>query len=138
MSLDPSALLAQPAEAYMDAAQTDFFRNLLQGKMQELVARIQGHEESITVIEQVADEGDAASAGEQRSLTLRIVARERAELAEIKKALTRIAEGEYGFCEMTGEEIGLKRLLLQPTALHTVEAKTRLEKQNQHLRVEAS
>lgn len=55
-------------------------------------------------------------------------------LDKIDEALERVARGEYGWCKETGEPIGLKRLLLRPTATLCVEAKERQERNERHMR----
>ncbi|MFP3526556.1 TraR/DksA C4-type zinc finger protein, partial [Pantoea sp. SIMBA_072] len=55
-------------------------------------------------------------------------------LDKVDEALERIARGEYGWCKDTGEPIGLKRLLLRPTATLSIEAKERQERQERHIR----
>lgn len=137
MVLDSSMLLAQPEESYMDGAQLRFFKDLLQTKLRELSARIEGHEKSISVTERVADSSDAGSIEEGRTLMMRLLRNERAEAVAIKAALERIAEDSYGWCDDTGEPIGLRRLLNNPTAMRTTEAQARLERLGQHVRAEA-
>lgn len=71
---------------------------------------------------------------EQRQWQLRLLEREKKLLDKIDEALERIARGEYGWCKDTGEPIGLKRLLLRPTATLSIEAKERQERQERHMR----
>lgn len=137
MVLDASTLLAQPAENFMDAEQRQFFKDLLIAKQRELAIRIEGHEMSISETERVADSSDAGTIEEGRTLMMRLLKGERAEALAIKAALERIAEDSYGWCADTGEPIGLRRLLNNPTALRTTEAQTRLERLGRHVRAEA-
>ncbi|MGE8063978.1 TraR/DksA family transcriptional regulator [Pseudomonas sp. NPDC089569] len=133
MIRDENDLLSMPASAYMSADQTEFFRNLLVTKKRELVARIGEREASLTVCEQVPDAADAGSIEEQRNLTMGLLLRERAEMKAIDQALTRIDDDVYGWC-VSGEPIGLRRLLLNPTAALCIEEQTRLEKTGRHVR----
>ncbi|EJT85960.1 TraR/DksA family transcriptional regulator [Pseudomonas putida S11] len=55
-------------------------------------------------------------------------------LDKIDEALERISRGEYGWCKETGEPIGLRRLLLRPTATLSIEAKERQERKERHMR----
>src|SRR3990167_1817662 len=71
---------------------------------------------------------------EQRQWQLRLLEREKKLLDKIDEALDRLARGEYGWCVETGEPIGLKRLLLRPTASLCVEAKERQEQREKNLR----
>ena len=65
---------------------------------------------------------------EEYALELRTRDRERKLLNKIQASLRQIDEGEYGFCQDTGEPIGLKRLLARPTATLSVEAQERRER----------
>lgn len=133
MILDETALLAMPEDLYMSSEQTDFFKNLLLTKKRELIARVGERETSLTVCEQVPDAADAGSIEEERNLTMGLLMRERAEMKAIDQALARIDDDEYGWC-VTGEPIGLRRLLLNPTAALCVEEQTRLEQTGRHVR----
>ncbi|EMX8463929.1 TraR/DksA C4-type zinc finger protein, partial [Pseudomonas aeruginosa] len=69
----------------------------------------------------------------QRSWDLRMLERDRQMLSKIEQAIARIDSNEYGWCEETGEPIGLRRLLLRPTATLCVEAKARQEQRERHV-----
>ncbi|MDV6537936.1 RNA polymerase-binding protein DksA [Pseudomonas aeruginosa] len=127
-------LLAQPDAAYMDEAQQDFFRDLLLRQRQELQARIEGEFGELRDLERPSDEADLASREEQRQWQLRLLEREKKLLDKIAEALERLARGDYGWCQETGEPIGLRRLLLRPTATLCIEAKERQEKRERHVR----
>lgn len=137
MVLDASTLLAQPDENYMDVHQRQFFKGLLLDKQRELCARIVEHESSISVTERVADSSDAGTIEENRTLMMRLIKGEREEALAIKAALERIADDSYGWCDDTGEPIGLRRLLERPTALRTTDSQARFEKIGQHRRAMA-
>ncbi|MBL0951329.1 MAG: RNA polymerase-binding protein DksA [Pseudomonas sp.] len=127
-------LLAQPADDYMNDAQQQFFRELLLTQRAELQARI---EEEFTELRQPdtsSDVADIGAAEEQRQWQLRLLEREKKLLDKIDQALERLARGEYGWCAETGEPIGLKRLLLRPTATLSIEAKERQEQREKHQR----
>ncbi|QGW77672.1 RNA polymerase-binding protein DksA [Pseudomonas alkylphenolica] len=127
-------LLAQPANDYMNAAQQQFFRTLLLRQRAELQNRID--EEFIALRERdtSSDPADIGSAEEQRHWQLRLLEREKKLLDKMGEALERLACGEYGWCRESGEPIGLKRLLLRPTASLSIEAKERQEQREKHLR----
>ncbi|MNO65925.1 RNA polymerase-binding transcription factor DksA [compost metagenome] len=127
-------LLAQPAAAYMSDAQQAHFRDLLLAQREALRARIDGEFGELRDDERPSDEADMASREEQRQWQLRLLEREKRLLDKIDHALERLARGEYGWCEETGEPIGLRRLLLRPTATLCVEAKERQERRELHLR----
>ena len=77
-------------------------------------------------------ESQRATIEEEYALELRTRNRERKLLQKVRKALRLIETGDYGFCEDTGEPIGLKRLIARPTASLTIEAQERREKLQKH------
>ena len=127
-------LLAQPADNYMNDAQQQFFRALLLSQRDELQQRIAEEFETLRERETSSDPADIGSAEEQRQWQLRLLEREKKLLDKIDESLDRLARGEYGWCVETGEPIGLKRLLLRPTASLCIEAKERQEQREKHLR----
>lgn len=127
-------LLSQPEDAYMDAAQQRFFRELLLTQRNELQQRIAEELEAIRDFEPTSDPSDIGTTEEHRQWQLRLLEREKKLLDKIDEALERVARGEYGWCKETGEPIGLKRLLLRPTATLCVEAKERQERNERHMR----
>jgi len=132
--LTEAELLAQPADAYMNDAQQQFFRALLLSQRGELQVRIAEEFETLRERETSSDPADIGSAEEQRQWQLRQLEREKKLLDKIDEALDRLARSEYGWCRETGEAIGLKRLLLRPTASLCIEAKERQEQREKHLR----
>ena len=127
-------LLRMPEAAYMDAAQLAFFRDLLLVQRTELQARISREFELMQQFEPSSDPSDLGTVEEQRHWQLRLLEREKKLLDKIDEALERIARGEYVWCKDTGEPIGLRRLLLRPTATLCIEAKERQERQERHIR----
>jgi DnaK suppressor protein len=134
--INETTILAQPDSAYMSGEQLGFFKRLLLTKHSELAERIRDREKSLTQVEQVADSADAGSIEELRHITMGVLMRERAEIKAVDQALARIDDETYGWCE-TGEPIGLRRLLFNPTAALSVEAQSRLEQVGRHLRAAA-
>lgn len=122
-------LLAMPESAYMDEAQIEFFRALLLQQKAELVdnARLTG--EHLRETEANADPSDRATQEEEHALELRVRDRERKLMSKIDQALARLDDGAYGYCQDTGDPIGLPRLLARPTATLCLEAQERREKQ---------
>lgn len=118
-------LLSLPDETYMDAAQQAFFRALLLSQRKELQDRISGEFEAMRQFEPSSDPSDLGTVEEQRQWQLRLLEREKKLLDKIDEALERLSRGEYGWCKETGEPIGLRRLLLRPTATLSIEAKER-------------
>ncbi|MFC5694505.1 RNA polymerase-binding protein DksA [Pseudomonas sp. GCM10022186] len=132
--LSREELLAQPAEAYMNPGQRAFFRALLERQREELRQHIEVEFGALRDVEPVSDEIDLASREEQRLWQLRLLEREKRLLDKVDEALARLARGEYGWCEESGEPIGLRRLLLRPTATLCLEAKQRQEQREHHQR----
>ncbi len=127
-------LLQQPSSAYMSEQQQAFFRELLLTERRELQERITSEFDELRDHEPSSDPADIGSTEEQRQWQLRLLEREKKLLDKIDRALERLARGEYGWCEETGDPIGLRRLLLRPTATLCIEAKERQEKKEKHLR----
>ncbi|WP_089360816.1 RNA polymerase-binding protein DksA [Pseudomonas segetis] len=126
-------LLKQPADAYMNQAQQAFFNALLKRQRLELQARIEEQMQVLSEQQSDSDPMDIGSAEEQRQWQLSLLERENKLLDKIDQALHRLARDEYGWCRETGEPIGLKRLLLRPTASLGIEAKERQEQKEKHL-----
>lgn len=120
-------LLNSSEDEYMDERQLEYFRRVLQAQRDEIEADIARARGELSTGENEPDELDRASAEEERWLSLRISEREGKLLKKIDESLQRIEEGEYGYCEDTGEPIGIPRLLARPTATMSAEAKTRRE-----------
>jgi len=120
-------LLAMPEAAYMNEAQRAFFRARLQQMEQELLANAGETTEHLRETVIVPDPADRATIEEEHALELRTRDRERKLLKKVQQALASIDSGEYGFCEETGESIGLPRLLARPTATLSLEAQQRRE-----------
>ncbi len=122
-------ILAMPADDYMNAAQLDFFRTLLRAQQRELLENAAATGAHLREDSDLAsDPNDRATQEEEHALELRVRDRERKLLSKIASALTRIADGDYGWCEETGEPIGLPRLLARPTATLCLEAQERRER----------
>ena len=120
-------LLAMPETDYMNASQLACFRQLLESMRDEVLHNLAMTGEHLRESEEVPDPADRATQEEEHALELRTRDRERKLLRKIEGALQRIERGEYGYCEETGEAIGLKRLLARPTATLTLEAQERHE-----------
>jgi DnaK suppressor protein len=120
-------LLAMPEKDYMNAEQLSFFRQLLEPMRDEILHNVTTTSEHLRESEELPDPADRATQEEEHLLELRTRDRERKLLRKIERALRQIEQGEYGYCEETGEPIGLKRLLARPTATLTLEAQERHE-----------
>ena len=126
--LTEAELLAMPESAYMNDKQLDFFRAKLQQQKDDLLSNAGETTEHLredTSI--VPDPADRATIEEEHALELRTRDRERKLLKKIAQSLARIDSGEYGYCDETGEPIGIARLLARPTATLSLEAQQRRE-----------
>lgn len=126
--LTESELLSMPAEAYMNAAQLAFFQHLLEKQRLALHDNMRLTSSHLHEQEETPDPADRASQEESHGLELRTRERERKHLKSIAAALLRIRDGLYGYCEETGEPIGLPRLLARPTTKLCLEAQERHER----------
>ena len=110
-------------EPYMNTKQQEFFRRLLTEWKQSILdvsaGTLQNLQEGPI---REPDLNDRASSETDWGIELRTRDRQRKLIAKIDSALRRIDEGEYGYCEVTGEPIGLGRLIARPIATMTVEA----------------
>ena len=121
-------LLAMPETDYMNAAQLAFFQNRLRELEKEILANAGATTENLRETQFVPDPADRATIEEEHALELRTRDRERKLLKKVQQSLALIDSGEYGWCEETGEPIGLRRLLARPTANLSLEAQERREK----------
>lgn len=111
----------------MSPGQIAFFRRRLLAEEQALLSAVKATAGHLQEAEISSDWNDRASAEEEHTLELRVRDRERKLLRKIRDALQRIDEGNYGWCEETGEPIGIARLLARPTAALSLEAQERRE-----------
>ncbi len=118
-----SEYVPSESEAYMSDAQQDYFRRLLiEWKKSILSAAADTLQNLQEGPIREPDLNDRASSETDWGIELRTRDRQRKLIAKIDSALRRIDEGEYGYCEVTGEPIGLGRLSARPIATMTVEA----------------
>ncbi len=133
----PPDYIPSPQEEYMAPIQLEYFRQKLMRWRSEL---LHDSEETLNHLQEEdhnePDITDRATTEANRSLELRTRDRARKLISKIDSALERIDEGEYGYCEETGEPIGLKRLEARPIATMTVEAQERHERMERTYRDE--
>ena len=125
--LTEEALLRMPEADYMNEAQRAIFREKLQQMEREILHNAGETTEHLRETVIVPDPADRATIEEEHALELRTRDRERKLLKKIQQAIASIDAGDYGFCEETGEPIGLPRLLARPTATLSLEAQQRRE-----------
>ncbi len=126
-TLTEQELLAMSDKDYMNDKQLEFFRNRLTEMEAELRHNAGQTTENLRESTVVPDPADRATIEEEHALELRTRGRERKLLKKVQAAIKRIDEGEYGYCEETGEPIGVRRLLARPTATLSLEAQERRE-----------
>lgn len=123
---------------FMNPIMKEFFRHkliewredLIKGSSQTIEGTLQGTEL------QKPDLADRASAETDHALELRTRDRERKLISKINKALKRIDEDEYGYCEETGDPISIPRLIARPVATLSLEAQERHERKERTMRDE--
>jgi DnaK suppressor protein len=121
-------IIAMPDTEYMNDLQMAFFRLKLVHLKNEVLANASETTEHLredTVV--VPDPADRATIEEEHALELRTRDRERKLLKKIEQSIHRIDSGDYGYCDETGEAIGVGRLLARPTASLSLEAQERRE-----------
>ena len=126
--LSDEEVLAMPDSEYMNDKQMAFFRRKLVQLKQDILnnaGETTEHLREDTVI--VPDPADRATIEEEHALELRTRDRERKLLKKIEQSIARIDAGDYGYCDETGEPIGVGRLLARPTATLSLEAQQRRE-----------
>lgn len=116
---------AKPDEEYMSNAQLKHFETMLKAWKQQLAGdanRTKNYiqDESTSL----SDINDRATQEEEFALALRTRDRERKLIRKIDKSLAEISNGDYGFCQTCGVEIGLRRLEARPTATQCIDCKT--------------
>jgi DnaK suppressor protein len=121
-------LLKAPEKDYMNEAQLAFFRQRLLELRQQLLHNADDTGQHLRENEITTDPSDRATLEEEYTLELRTRDRERKLLKKVEKSLKLIDEGSYGYCEETGEPIGIPRLLARPTATLSLEAQERRER----------
>ena len=124
----PNGYRPSSKEEYMNPKHLEFFRRKLQSWRADLVEESKQTIENLRdEVRDVGDEAERATRETENSLELRTRDRYRKLIAKIDKALKRIEDGHYGFCEETDEEIGLDRLEARPIATLCLDAQERWE-----------
>ena len=126
--LTEEALLKASEDEYMNEAQLEFFRKRLNELRDQILRNADDTGEHLRENEVTTDPSDRATLEEEYTLELRTRDRERKLLKKVEKSLKLIEDGSYGYCEETGEPIGIPRLLARPTATLSLEAQERRER----------
>ncbi len=125
--LTEAELLAMGEKDYMNAAQLAFFKQRLEQLRDDILKNADQTTEHLRETVVVPDPADRATIEEEHALELRTRDRERKLLKKVEQSIVRIDSGDYGWCEETGEPIGIPRLLARPTATLSLEAQERRE-----------
>ncbi len=116
-------------EPFMNDRQVEYFRRKLIAWREDL---LDGSRSTVAVLQDdtrnIPDVADRASEETDRALELRTRDRQRKLISKIDAALRRITEGEFGYCDKTGDQISLKRLDARPIATMSLEAQERHER----------
>ena len=125
--LTAEEILKMPEDDYMNALQLEFFRRRLTDLEKELRANADQTTVNLRETTVVPDPADRATIEEEHALELRTRDRERKMWKKVQAAIKRIDDGDYGYCEETGDPIGVARLMARPTATLSLEAQQRRE-----------
>lgn len=125
--LTEEQILQMGEKDYMNPAQLAFFKDRLQQLERDLLRNAGETTEHLRETVLVPDPADRATIEEEHALELRTRDRERKLLKKVQQSLAAIETGDYGWCEETGEPIGIPRLLARPTATLSLEAQQRRE-----------
>ena len=126
--LTDADILSMPESEYMNDVQMAYFRATLVKLKNDILSNADETTEHLredTVV--VPDPADRATIEEEHALELRTRDRERKLLKKIEQSIARIDADDYGYCDETGEPIGIGRLLARPTATLSLEAQQRRE-----------
>jgi len=130
----PKGYQPSPSEEYMNPQQIEYFRQKLANWRDELVEESRETISNLqSEVRDVGDEAERATRETENSLELRTRDRYRKLIKKINKTLARVDDGEYGYCEETGEEIGLNRLEARPIATLCLDAQERWEMRQKQL-----
>jgi len=126
--LTEEEILKAPEKDYMNEAQLAFFKKKLVELRDQLLQNADDTGEHLRENEITTDPSDRATLEEEYTLELRTRDRERKLLKKVEKSLRMIDDGTYGYCEETGEPIGVPRLIARPMTTLSIEAQERRER----------
>ena len=126
--LTEEEILNAPEKDYMNEAQLAFFKKRLEDIRDQILRNADDTGEHLRENEITTDPSDRATLEEEYTLELRTRDRERKLLKKVEKSLRMIEDGSYGYCEETGEPIGVPRLLARPMTTLSIEAQERRER----------
>ena len=114
----------------MQASELNYFKEILESRKEQIEKNINGVNSELNEINslELNDEGDHASANNNSMVENAIVEQQIKELREIEGSLTKIANNEYGICEMCEDKIGFQRLKVKPHAIYCIDCREIAEK----------
>ncbi len=131
----PAKYVPKKSEPYMCPEQLAYFYQLLSAQKEELLHDATSTLSAVRIAEQadgvgVGDESDNAAFEQEMTMNLRMSERDNNLLKKINAALERIENGTYGYSVISGEEIGISRMLARPLATMTIDEQEEHEKRN--------
>jgi len=116
----------------VQASELNYFKEILESRKEQIEKNISSVNSELNQLSnlELNDEGDHASVNNNSMVESAIVNQQKKELDEIEKALTKIANGEYGICEMCEDDIGFQRLKVKPHAVYCIDCREIAEKSN--------
>ncbi len=114
----------------MQASELNYFKEILESRKEQILKNINSVNSELNQLSnlELNDEGDHAAVNNNSMVESAIVQQQQQELQEIDKALGKIANGEYGICEMCEDEIGFQRLKVKPHAIYCIDCREIVEK----------
>ena len=114
----------------MQTSELNYFKEILESRKEQIVKNITGVNKELNELntQELNDEGDHASANNNSMVEGAIIDQQKKELEEIELALKKIANGEYGICEMCEDDIGFQRLKVKPHARYCIDCREIAEK----------
>ena len=116
----------------MQDSELNYFKEILESRKEQIVKNISGVNDELSQLNslELNDEGDHASVNNNSMVESAIVSQQEKELREIEITLGKIANGEYGVCEMCEDMIGFQRLKVKPHAIYCIDCREIIEKSN--------
>nr|WP_321265734.1 RNA polymerase-binding protein DksA [uncultured Sulfurimonas sp.] len=116
----------------MQESELNYFKEILESRKVQIIKNISGVNDELNQLNslELNDEGDHASVNNNSMVESAIVTQQEKELREIQVTLGKIANGDYGICEMCEDPIGFQRLKVKPHAIYCIDCREIVEKSN--------
>ncbi len=114
----------------MQASELEYFKEILESRKRQINKNINGVNDELNQLStlELNDEGDHAAMNNNSMVESAIVQQQKTELEEIDVTLSKIANGDYGICEMCEDKIGFQRLKVKPHAIYCIDCREIVEK----------